>query len=318
MIQEQWQFPASNGEGDIYARAWLPPSPIAIVQISHGMSEHSARYDEFARFLCTKGFAVVANDHAGHGLSAQGHFGAYSATAGGFDCCVNDLHRLFELAEDKVRTLPYDSHTPRAPRILIGHSMGSIMAALFAERYHGLDALVMCATPAAIGFSRVFQMLAGIIAATHGQLTRSPMLERLGGTVAHLPLEERERIRTWLTRDTEKVREFCVDPLCGFDYTAGGYYAMFQAYHHVYSPCWGQRMPDIPILVIAGAEDISSNLGKGSARYEAKLTNAGLTQVTCKLFEGCRHEILNEINRQEVFEFISNWLTNAKQSHANY
>ena len=300
--RELWRFSATNGEGDIVAHAWIPEAPKVIIQIAHGMSEHGARYDGFARFLCPYGFCVIANDHAGHGLSAQGHLGAFSASAGGFDCAVEDLHSLFGLAEDKLGKLP---------RLLLGHSMGSVLVALYAERFTGLSALAMSATPAAIGFSHLFQALSGVISATRGQLASSSLLERLTGSAANLPLAEAEHAREWLSRDTEKVREFCKDPLCGFDYTAGGYYTMLRGYHHINTQSWGEKIPDIPILVVAGTDDTASNSGKGPARYAAQLSQTGHTQVELKLFEQCRHELLNELNRQEIYAFLRDWFTQA-------
>jgi alpha-beta hydrolase superfamily lysophospholipase len=302
--QDQWRFPASNGEGDIFAHAWLPEKPIAIVQIAHGMSEHSARYDEFARFLCLHGFSVVANDHAGHGQSAQGHLGAFATKAGGFDCSVEDMHRLFLHAEEKIGKLP---------SIIFGHSMGSILAALYAERWGELTALVLSGTPAAIKFSRLCSLIADCICAARGHHARSPLLERLTGSVANLPPEEKERKGAWLSRDIEKIREFNNDPLCGFDYSAGGYSAILHAYHYMNSNKWGWRTPDIPILVVAGTDDTASNTGKGPAKYATRLTKTGHTHVELKLFPECRHEIVNELNRQEIYAFLCNWFTDKLQ-----
>jgi len=295
---EQWRFLASNGEGDILAHVWQPKEPLAIIQIAHGMSEHGARYDEFARFLNHHGFCVVANDHAGHGQSAQGHLGAFASAAGGFDHAVQDVDQLFTLAEERIDKLP---------RLLFGHSMGSVLAALYAERYPGLAALIMSGTPFAIQFSHLFQFLAGCISRTRGHLASSPLLERLTGSAAHLSLEEAERVRVWLSRDSEKVREFSTDPLCGFDYTAGGYHTMLSAYHSINSKRWGQRMPDIPILMVAGTDDTASGLGKGPSRYAAQLIDTGHTHVDLVLFAKCRHELVNELNREEVFTFLCNW-----------
>ena len=297
--REQWRFSASNGEGDIVAHVWLPEEPIALLQIVHGMSEHGARYDEFARFLNRYGFAVLADDHAGHGQSAQGHLGAYAASAGGFDHAAQDLHQLFDLATERVGTLPC---------LMFGHSMGSVMSALYAERHSGLTALIMSGTPSAIQFSHLFQFLAGCIAATRGHLAASPLLERLTGSVAKLSPDEAARVRVWLSRDAEKVREFGSDPLCGFDYTAGGYYAMFRGYHHVNAKDWGRRIPDIPILIVAGADDTSSGSGKGPTRYAAQLTKTGHSHVDLKLFPECRHELVNELNREEIFAYLCDWL----------
>ena len=310
--QEQWRFSASNGEGDIFARLWLPENPVAIVQIAHGMSEYSARYDEFARFLAHRGFAVVANDHAGHGQSMQGHLGAFAATAGGFDHSVQDLHCLFLIAEEKINGLNTRG-TPGAsdalPRFLFGHSMGSIMVALYATRWEGLSGLVMCATPAAMKFSHLFRFMAGFVAKTRGYLARSPVLERLTGSLANLPLEEAVRRRAWLTRDVEKIREFSINPLCGFDYTAGGYAAILRGYHRINSKNWSRSVPDIPILITAGADDSSSGSGKEPAKYATRLATTGHNHIDIKLFPECRHEIINELNRQEIFAFLCDWFT---------
>lgn len=304
--QELWDFRASNGEGAIIARAWIPDSPLAVVQIAHGMSEHSGRYYDFARFLNAQGFAVVANDHAGHGLSLQGHKGAFATKAGGFDYSTNDLHRLFLHAEEHLGTLP---------RILFGHSMGSMMAALYAERYPGLTALIISGTPYGIPVSRLFQLLAGLIASMQGQLAASRILELLTGSAEKLPVGDAERARTWLTRDNEKVREFCIDPLCGFDYTAGGYHAFIQGYHAITTREWSRGIPDIPILVTGGSDDTASARGKGPRYYAGQLERTGHTQVELKVFDECRHEILNELNRDEVYGFLHNWLATSLATH---
>ena len=296
--QEKWLFPASNDEGDIFARAWLSEKPAAIVQIAHGMSEHSARYDEFARFLCLHGFSVIANDHTGHGQSSQGHFGAFAAKSGGFDFSVEDLHRLFILSEEKIGVLP---------RILFGHSMGSMLAALYAERHEGLAALVLSGTPAAIKFSRLSSLITGFVARKQGHLAQSSLLKRLSGSAANLPPAEAERKRQWLTRDQEKIREFTRDPLCGFDYTAGGYTEILHAYHYINSKKWGRRIPNIPILVVAGADDTAGGRGKGPAKYAARLAARGHACVELKLFPECRHELINELNRKEIFDYLCNW-----------
>ncbi|MCL2529820.1 MAG: lysophospholipase [Coriobacteriia bacterium] len=298
---EEWSFPASNGEGEIFARAWLPPEPKAVVQIAHGMSEHSGRYDEFARYLCGLGFAVVANDHAGHGLSAQGHLGSFSGKAGGFDCAVEDLSNLFTLAEKNLGI-------SILPRVLFGQSMGSLMAALYAERYDDLSALILSATPSAIQYSKVFQFLAAVIATTRGQLARSPLLERLTGSVKNMSEEEKMQARSWLTRDEDKIREFNSDKLCGFDYSAGGYLALLKAYHHVNAKNWGQQIPNVPVLIVAGSADPTSGNGKGPMHFTEQLTKTGHKQVELRLFNHARHELINELNHQEIYTFLGNWI----------
>jgi len=295
---EEWNFPAANGEGDIFVRTWLVDDPVGIVQIAHGMSEHSERYDGFARYLCSHGFSVVANDHAGHGLSPQGHIGAFSKKSGGFDDTVTDMHKLTLIAKEKIGDLPY---------ILFGHSMGSSLSAVYAERFGGdLSALVLCGMPYAIKSSKMFQFLAGFISAFRGHDTMSPLLAHLKANATEIPEGVGEW--DWLSRDSNKVNEFINDPLCGFDYTAGGYSTMLHAYHHIISKKWGRLIPDIPILVVAGAEDVASDYGNGPKAYAAQLEATGHTKVDLKLFPEFRHEITNELNRDEVFKYLCEWV----------
>jgi len=296
--KEEWLFPSSNEEGETFARAWLIDKPVAIVQLAHGMSEHSGRYDEFACFLCSHGFSVVANDHVGHGRSAQGQLGSFASKKGGFDFAISDLEKLFELAEERIGV---------HPRILFGHSMGSILVGLYAERYSGLSALGICGTPAAIESSRLFSLIAGFITTFRGHKAPSPLLERLTGSIAGLPPDEAIRERYWLSRDEEKVREFTEDPQCGFDYTAGGYATMLKAYHYMYGPKWGRLIPDIPILVTGGAADPKSGNGDGPTGYYEQLKKTGHTHVELKLFTEMRHEILNETGREEVYKYLCAW-----------
>ena len=296
----EWGFPASDGEGDIIARGWLIPDPLAIVQIAHGMSEHSGRYDDFAVALCSKGYSVIANDHTGHGLSARGHLGTFAQKPGGFDFAVDDLERLFGYAQTHVGTLP---------RILMGHSMGSMLAALYADRYDGLSALIMIGTPAPVAFSGLAILYADHVTRRHGYLARSPLIEKLSGSTEGLVGEVLERKELWLTRDIEVVRAFVADPLCGFDFTASGYAEMLRGFRRVASPSWGEHIPDVPVLIAAGGKDTAGGKGKGPKRYARQLQANGHTDVTLKLFPDDHHEILNELDRDDVYAFIFDWLS---------
>lgn len=297
--REEWSFPAANGEGDIFARAWLIENPRALVQIAHGMAEHSARYDNFAAALCEWGYSVVANDHTGHGLSAHGNLGTFAEKPGGFDFVIDDMAQLYELAETKIGVFP---------RILFGHSMGSMLAALYADRHDDIIALIMTGCPAPIAFSGLAIRYANWLVKRHGYLTRSRLLAKLAGSVEGLTGEALERKELWLTRDIEIVRAFIADPLCGFDFTASGLSEMLGGFRKVASPDWGKRIPDIPILIAAGGNDSVGGKGKGPALYARQLQSTGHSDVTLKIYYGDHHEILNELDRADVYAFIQRWL----------
>ena len=295
----EWSFPASNGEGEIFARAWLIPDPRAVIQIAHGMAEHSGRYDDFAVSLCNLGYSVIANDHTGHGRSLQGHMGTFAQKPGGFDFVIEDMAALFEYARAQIGELP---------RILMGHSMGSMLAALYADRYNDIKALIMTGCPAPNPLSGFAIKYADRITRRRGYLARAPLIEKLAGSVRGLTGEDLERKEMWLTRDIDVVRAFIADPLCGFDFTASGFSEMLGGFRQVASKNWGKRMPDIPILIAAGSNDSVGGKGKGPARYARQLQETGHTNVTLKIFPGHHHEIINELGRDEVYAFIHAWL----------
>jgi len=295
----EWGIPASSGEGEIFVRVWLIPNPRAIIQIAHGMSEHSARYDDFATALCKWGYSVVANDHAGHGLSARGNLGTFAQKPGGFDFVVEDINRSFEYAGEKIGALP---------RILLGHSMGSMLAALYADRHSDIKALIMTGMPAPIKFGWFAILIADSVTRRRGYLARSPLLEKLSGSNKGLSGEALEQKELWLTRDIEIVRTFIADPLCGFDLTASGFGEMLRGFRTVASSDWGRNTPDIPILIAAGGKDSVGGNGKGPEKYARQLRETGHSDVTLKIFPDDHHEIINELNRAEVYAFIHDWL----------
>ena len=170
----EWRFPASNGEGDIFARGWLIPEPRAVIQIAHGMSEHSARYDDFAAALCSWGYSVVANDHTGHGLSSQGHLGTFALKDGGFGFVLEDMKRLFEYAGEQ---------TGDFPRILFGHSMGSMLAALYADMHDDIVALVMTGAPAPVPLTGFALWHTKRIVKRRGHLAHSPRIAKMSAIV---------------------------------------------------------------------------------------------------------------------------------------
>lgn len=297
----EWYFPAASGEGDIFARGWLTDNPRAIIQIAHGMAEHSGRYDDFAAALCSRGYSVVANDHAGHGLSAHGALGTFALKPGGFDFVIEDMARLYEHAEAQIGILP---------RILMGHSMGSMLAALYADRRDDIIALIMTGCPAPYALSGFAIWHTDRVVKRRGYLARAPLIEKFAGSVRGLTGEELERKELWLTRDIEIVRAFIADPLCGFDLSASGFCEMLSGFRTVASADWGKRIQDIPVLIAAGANDSVGGKGKGPARYARQLQKTGHNDVTLKIFPDDHHEILNEYDRKDVYAFILDWLDN--------
>ena len=287
---------SASGEKGLFSRCWLPLSePRAVIQIAHGMNEHSLRYDHFARLLVENGFAVFANDHIGHGRSEQGHPRTFSMKKGGFEFLLDDMHSLYNYALGLY---------PGLPVALFGHSMGSIAAGLYPARYSEPEVLVLCGTPAhnpaapfGICVARVTELLRGRTAKSEFLLKQS---EKGMGDGEKNPY----KAAAWLSRDKESNRKYVEDPLCGGEFSASAFGDLLGALNEFGSPRWARRMKDMPTLITAGAADTCGGCGRAPRFYYHSLIEHGHTDVTLKLWEGCRHELLNELNREEIEKYI--------------
>jgi alpha-beta hydrolase superfamily lysophospholipase len=276
---EQFHFEGADG-ARIAAYRWLPPgAPVrAVLQVAHGMGEHALRYRAPLQPLIDAGIAVYANDHRGHGASATratlGDFGA-----GGFDAVVDDMARLTRLAKREQ---------PGAPLILLGHSMGSFAAQIYFVRHGALiDGLALSGTAAL-------------------DLLPPPDANGAGLEAFNAPFEPARTPFDWLSRDPAEVDKYIADPLCGFTVTPVSMGSLFAA-AAVLAEMHSVRK-DLPIYVFAGDHDpINGRLAWLTPvveRYRA----AGVREITFDVYEGGRHEMLNEINRAEVVRNLSAWI----------
>lgn len=293
--------PSSCGEGDVFTRVWEPDAaPRAIIQIAHGMQEHAGRYDRFALRLAANGWAVYANDHIGHGKSALGHLGTFSRKPGGFAYLLQDMHTLFEFAV---------SEHPGLPKVLLGHSMGSIASGIFPARFDDEDILILMGTPAPNVLAGLGACLAGMMARLKGPTAESPLITKLAnaniGSVSSPDPMERN---AWLSRDREEVRRAIEDPLFGEPFSASAYRELFRGLQEFGGRGWAASVKDMPILITAGAADPCGRNGAGPRHYYDALRASGHTDVTLKLYDGAHHELLNETNRAEVEEMLVRYI----------
>ena len=287
---------SSSGEEGLFSRCWLPEGePRAIMQIAHGMNEHSGRYDHFARSLVRDGYAVFANDHIGHGRSDMGHPRTFSLKKGGFEFLLTDMHTLYDYARKLY---------PGRPIALFGHSMGSIAAGLYPARYDEPEALVLCGTPShnpiapvGIAVARVNEFFRGRRAVSKFLLAQS---EKGMGEGEKDPYKS----AAWLSRNEESNRRFVDDPLCGGTFSASAFGDLLGALNEFGSDRWARRLKDIPTLVTAGAADTCGGCGKAPKYYYQSMIENKHTDVTLKLWEDCRHELLNELNSDEVERYV--------------
>ena len=293
----------SKGAGKIHGCRWTPEeSPRAVVQIVHGIAEYVERYDEFAAYLNGLGFLVVAEDHMGHGQSV-GENGIQGYFHGGWFTAVEDTMTLLRETQAAYPDIPY---------VLFGHSMGSFMARTILCKYpdSGISAAVICGTgwqPAAL-LPPVTRFIEAVCR-KDGEDKPSAFLENLVFGSYNRRVEHPRTAYDWLSRDTKIVDAYIAHPMCGFTPTAGLLREMMKGLTYIEKPAHLEAMKkDLPVFFVAGGDDPVGSYGKGVRHTVSQFKKAGMTNVSCRIYPLCRHEILNEVNRQEIFEDIGGWI----------
>lgn len=288
----------------LHVHAFNPSRAVrAVVQISHGMGEHAARYQRLAEALCAAGFAVYASDHRGHGKTAtRPEDLGYFADTRGFRTVVYDQITLLE--EAKARH-------PGAPMFLFGHSMGSYIARGVAfRRGEALAGLLLSGTshdhPLAYAASRL------VIAAERVRLGKrgvSPVIRKLTFDAFNKRIPAARTAFDWLSRDPAEVDKYIADPLCGFECSTQLWHDVLGGLIEICSPRNIARMPKkLPILVLAGERDPVNNDLDGIKKLRTAYERAGMEALTVRIYEGARHELVNETNRAEVTADMLAWL----------
>ena len=292
----------SKGAGRIHGCRWSPEGePRAVVQILHGIAEFVERYDDFANYLTSQGFLVVAEDHMGHGQSINGD-GIQGYFHGGWFTAIEDSMQLMADTRAEFPELPY---------ILFGHSMGSFMARTILCKYPdcGLTATIICGT----GWQPAFALPA-LIKVINGICKKDETKpnEKLQGLVFGSYNKKVEHPRTeydWLSRDARIVDEYIAHPLCGFTASAGLLRDMMKGIYFIEQKKNLQNMNKaLPVFFIAGGDDPVGPYGKGVRTAAEEFRKAGMEDVSVRIYPLCRHEILNEINREEVYEDVREWI----------
>ncbi len=284
MQESTFTFSGRDGT-DVFARSWRPDGSVrAVVQIAHGMGEHSGRYARFAEALVDAGYWAVANDHRGHGRTAVDpeHFGDFGP--GGWDGLVDDLLVLGERLDDESGALP---------RVVFGHSMGSFaVQRLIVDHSPTMHGAILCGTTAV-------DVLAGAVTEGSGADLTS----------FNAAFEPARTDYDWLSRDPAEVDEYVADPMCGFGVDATGMASMAEhAPRHADADALSAIRNDLPILLIAGATD-PINFGLTLVELVAqRYRDAGLVDIETRWYDNARHELLNETNRDEVTADVMTWL----------
>ena len=305
-------FKLAAGDGTrLHVYRWLPErEPRAVVQIAHGMGEHAARYDAVASTLTGAGYAVYANDHRGHGETAEaGKLGWMGKD--GWNRVVNDAGDL----TDYLRR----TH-PGCRVVLLGHSMGAMLAQQYLYRFGArLDAAVLSGSPGLPGRFRSWlsRTLARFERWRLGPDAESPLMQKLIFGKANAAFDSEQATGyEWLSRDAEQVAAYVRDPYCGFVLRAGSLYDLFEGVRQSRNVENVLQIPRrLPVYVFSGSDDPVHDGGRNLERL-LKAYRSHLEWVDDRIYPGGRHEMLNEINRDEVVQELLAWLDRALSSRA--
>lgn len=302
----EFTFLSSDKHTQLHGMLWdVQEVPVcAVLQICHGVAEHIARYDKFARALNERGIVVAGHDHLGHGRSLpEGDTPVYFGEGNTWDTVVDDIYVLHQRLRQRY---------PDVPLCIMGHSMGSFLTRTYLIRYPGtVKAAVIMGTGwqsrAAVNGGLA---LANAIAAVSGESTTSDVVTELAfGSYNKLFAPNRTKV-DWLSADEENVDAYIADPMCGADATVGLFRQMLHGIRFNQRMSHLRRMDrEVPVLFVSGDKDPVGGCGKGVMQTYEAFKAAGMRDCTLKLYPELRHEILNErAYAGEITEDIASWL----------
>ena len=302
MNKKEYSFPSKTGVCEIYGCAYLPEEYDTVLVINHGMAEHQQRYLGFIEYLNNNGIAVYMHDMANHGKSNK-DFGdsGWFGEKDGWKGLIDDLKESFDIAKFE---------NPDKKLVVMGHSMGSFICRCFTALYpnEGFSGAIYMGTGDANPIAGIGLKAAGLVAKIKGTKHKSKTLDKMSFSSYGKGFEGRTNF-DWLTRDTEIVDKYIADDYCGFLFSAQGMQDLVKLNIESNTPQWYANVPkDLNILLTSGEKDPVGPQAEGIKNIGKKLLDSGHTSVTVKIYPDCRHEILNELNRDEVMEDIVQWI----------
>lgn len=282
---------------------WIPEQePKAVIHVVHGMAEHALRYSAFAEDACKRGFAVFASDHRGHGKTASDKNPiGYLSDGDGFGRVVDDQYEINAAVK---------SAYPSIPIVIAGHSFGSFVTQEYIERYgKTVDAAVLIGSAGPNASIAAASVLANINCFFKGRKSAAKLMNALVFGSYNNGIKAAKTEFDWLSRDSDEVKKYIDDALCGFICTTGFYQDFMRGLKRIHKRNALKNIPAaLPILIIAGSEDPVSTRGKTLKILYRIYKENGIKDTELKLYEGARHEILNETNKETVKADIFAWI----------
>lgn len=292
----------------INAYKWIPKDSDnikGVVQIAHGMNEHILRYDYFAKELNRHGYLVYGHDHRGHGKTAANidELG-YISDNDGFIDMVEDMRLMTDIIRED---------NPDTDIILFGHSMGSFLSQRYVQIYGDLiDGLILSGSNGrpvpVLGLGIILSKLAMKIKGRRAKIEFFDDLTFYGYNKRIKPLRTKF---DWLSRDIDVVDKYIEDPYCGNLFTVSFFHDLYLGLRRIHINDNMEGTPkNLPIYILAGEDDPVGYYGKGIVNLYNIYKDLGILNLSYKLYESGRHEMLNEINKDEVIGDVITWLTN--------
>lgn len=293
---------------EVFVRTFKPDEGIiGHIHLLHGMAEHSERYEEFAQVLVAQGYFVSTHDHRGHGYTADknGQLGFFGYEKG-FDRVVQDVYEVLKQVEIIANT---------GRPILFGHSMGSFIARRFAQLYSEMiEKLILSGSGSPSLLHSAGHVIAKQLVKLQGPTTSSQLMNLLSFGNFNNNVKNAKTPFDWLCTDEEEVQKYIDDPLCGFISTTQLFADLTEGMIQLDDQSKNEQIrSDLAVLFVSGTDDpVGGNNAKDVLKAAEQLVDAGVTNVLVHLFEGLRHEILNERKKHQVFEIIVRWLKDEK------
>lgn len=283
--------------------AYPETEPTAIVQLVHGMCEHKERYIPLMRFLSQHGYVCVMHDHRGHGKSVRTTDDLGYFYAGGYMAMVDDTHAVTQLIKNRYTDLPV---------YLFGHSMGSMVARSYTKRYDNeLAGLIVCGSPSYNSANSIGKQIAKCQGHKHGDHYRSTQMQKLAFGTYNKSFGKVSSPNAWICSDTAVVAAYDASPLCNYIFTSNGFYNLFALMDDAYARNdWRLSNPKLPIWFISGEDDPCFISPKKFNHAVDNMKKVGYVNVTSQLYPHMRHEIVNELDKEQVWNDILNQLTN--------
>ncbi len=311
--KEEFLFDSRDGQTKIHAVRWVPEGEtLCILQIVHGMAEYIERYEAVGEYLAEKGILVTGEDHLGHGKSIRKTDTSGEGLCGYFcrqdpaTVVVRDVHRLKKMTQEAYPGIPY---------VILGHSMGSFVFRNYLLRYGtGIQGAIISGTgmqPASIIKLSLF--LTSVQKLIFGSKHVSKFIDKLAFGNYNQKISQPRTSFDWLCTQESVVDAYVADPLCGFTFTVNGFKTLFTLIDRLTKEENLKVMPaELPVLFIAGEQDPVGNYGEAVKEVCESFKRAGMQDVTLKLYPECRHEILNEKIKYEIYDEIMQWIVDKK------